>query len=121
VAYVQKFQVAQPTGRYLVRVPSWHGAVAKVSVNGKPCGHLAWQPWECDVTAQIQPGENTVEVVVVGTLRNTLGPHHAGPLSGKAWPHMFRVGPENGPPAGAAYSTLSYGLFEPFSLVQEKE
>ena len=30
----------------------------------------------------------------------------------------FRVGPETGPPPGNAYSTLAYGLFEPFVLKQ---
>ena len=29
---------------------------------------------------------------------------------------MFHQGPETGPPAGAAYDTLGYGLFEPFVL-----
>ena len=55
-------------------------------VNGKPAGHVAYQPWQCDVTKYIQPGENTIEVCVIGTLKNTLGPHHAGTGSGSAWP-----------------------------------
>jgi hypothetical protein len=55
-------------------------------------------------------------VTVVGTLKNTLGPHHAGKISGTAWPAIFHQGPETGPPPGAAYDTLGYGLFEPFVL-----
>ena len=51
-----------------------------------------------------------------GTLKNTLGPHHNGPVVGRAWPHMFRVAPETGPPPGKKYHTLGYGLFEPFVL-----
>ena len=116
VAYTQTFEVAQPAGKYRVAVPNWYGSVAKVLVNGKLCGHLAWQPWECDVTEAIQPGKNTVEVLVIGTLKNTLGPHHAGTGVGSAWPGMFHQGPKHGPPPGAAYHTLSYGLFEPFAL-----
>ncbi|MGQ9573754.1 MAG: glycosyl hydrolase [Thermoguttaceae bacterium] len=118
VAYTQTFQIAQPAGKYRVAVPNWYGSVAKVSVNGKLCGHLAWQPWECDVTEAIQPGNNTVELVVIGTLKNTLGPHHAGTGVGSAWPGMFHQGPQEGPPPGAAYHTVSYGLFEPFMLQQ---
>jgi hypothetical protein len=57
-----------------------------------------------------------VEVVVIGTLKNTLGPHHAGTGVGSAWPGMFHQGPAQGPPPGNAYHTLSYGLFEPFVL-----
>jgi len=116
VAYSQTFEVAQPSGKYRVTVPNWYGSVAKVSVNGKLCGHLAWQPWECDVTEAIRPGKNTVEVLVIGTLKNTLGPHHAGAGVGSAWPAMFHQGPKEGPPPGAAYHTLSYGLYEPFAL-----
>jgi hypothetical protein len=116
VAYSQTFEVAQPSGRYRVAVPSWYGSVAKVVVNGKPCGHLVSQPWQCDVTEAIRPGSNTVELIVIGTLKNTLGPHHAGSTVGSAWPGMFHQGPAEGPPPGNAYHTLSYGLYEPFVL-----
>ncbi len=118
VAYRQSFDVAEPSGRYRVAVPSWYGSVAKVLVNGKLCGHLVSQPWECDVTGCIKPGANAVEVVVIGTLKNTLGPHHAGPLRGSAWPASFHQGPKQGPPPGTAYDTISYGLFAPFALQQ---
>jgi hypothetical protein len=66
----------------------------------------------------IKRGKNTVEVVVIGTLKNTLGPHHAGKGLGSAWPGMFQQGPETGPPAGKDYHTVDYGLFEPFVLKQ---
>ena len=55
-------------------------------------------------------------LIVIGTLKNTLGPHHAGPQVGSAWPAMFQKGPAHGPPPGSAYHTLGYGLFEPFLL-----
>lgn len=29
---------------------------------------------------------------------------------------MFQHGPKNGPPPGKQYSTVGYGLFEPFAL-----
>ena len=116
VVYTETFDVAKPTGRYYVSLPKWHGSVAKVNVNGKPAGHIAWQPWQCDVTEQIKSGRNEIEVVVIGTLKNTLGPHHGNPGVGRAWPSMFRRGPEPGPPPGKQYHTLGYGLFEPFAL-----
>jgi hypothetical protein len=120
VAYGETFEVAQPSGRYRVAVPSWYGSVAKVLVNGTLCGHLVSQPWECEVTGALRPGANRVEVVVIGTLKNTLGPHHAGTGVGSAWPGMFQQGPVHGPPPGSAYHTLGYGLFEPFVLKQTK-
>ncbi len=118
VAYTQTFDIDQPLGRYVVQWNSWLGSVAKVTVNGHLAGYVGWRPYECDVTRWLRPGRNTVSVVVVGTLRNTLGPHHAGPVRGAAWPNMFQRGPETGPPPGAEYHTLDYGLFEPFRLVR---
>jgi hypothetical protein len=116
VEYRQSFQVDEPAGQYQVVVPQWYGSVAKVLVNGQFCGHLVSQPWEVDVTRAVKTGENVVEVVVVGTLKNTLGPHHAGTVVGSAWPGMFQQGASPGPPPGGAYHTLGYGLFEPFTL-----
>jgi len=120
VGYRQEFDVPQPAGRYAVQLPDWLGSVAKVLVNGKPTGYIAWQPWRLDVTGAIRPGRNRVEVVVIGTLRNTLGPHHAGPPSGVVTPHMFNQAPPQGPPPGAAYDTIGYGLFAPFTLRNER-
>jgi hypothetical protein len=116
--YTEKFAVNRKQGQYRVAMPAWYGSVAKVTVNGQPAGHIAYPPWECDVTRQIRPGDNTIEVWVIGTLKNTLGPHHAGPGLGSAWPGMFQQGPEQGPPAGQKYATVGYGLFKPFVLKQ---
>lgn len=115
VAYCQTFTVDQVGGTYKVCVPKWYGSVAKVSVNGKFCGPLVSQPWEVDVTDAMKKGENVVEVIVTGTLKNTLGPHHAGSGVGSAWPGMFQQGPEHQPP-GSSYHTLGYGLFAPMTL-----
>ncbi len=118
VAYRQSFHIDRVDGSYHVCVPQWYGSVAKVLVNGALCGHLVSQPWEVDVTEALKTGENVVEVVVIGTLKNTLGPHHAGTGVGSAWPGMFQQGPPQGPPPGHAYHTLGYGLFAPFELRQ---
>ena len=70
----------------------------------------------------MRPGLNTIEVVVVGTLKNTLGPHHVGPGLGSAWPGMFQQAPAGGAlPPGAAYASVEYGLFEPFAVVEERQ
>jgi hypothetical protein len=118
VCYKQKFNVTKPGGRYVVELDEWYGSVAEVIVKGKSAGHIAYKPWQCDVTDLIKQGMNVVEVVAIGTLKNTLGPHHAGKRLGSAWPGMFGAGPETGPPAGKDYHTVDYGLFEPFALKQ---
>jgi hypothetical protein len=61
-------------------------------------------------------GMNTIEVVVIGTLKNTLGPHHGNPSLGTAWPSMFHRAPNPGPPPGNQYHNVGYGLLKPFEL-----
>jgi hypothetical protein len=116
VGYQQRFKIEQKTGRFVVSVPHWYGSVAKVLVNGDLAGYIAAPPWELDVTDELIRGDNRVEVVVIGTLRNTLGPHHGGHALGSAWPGMFQAGPKPGPPPGDHYSTVGYGMFAPFTL-----
>ena len=116
VAYREHFRVGQKTGRYAVALRGWYGSVAKVSVRGKAVGYIDAPPWECDVTKSIRPGENDVEVTVIGTLKNTLGPHHGNPPLGPARPTNFQHARNPGPPPGDRYSTVPYGLAEPFVL-----
>ena len=116
VAYSQQFDLTQLDGRYRVCLSDWNGSVAKVIVNEQLSGYIYRQPWECDVTEHLKKGRNQITVVVIGTLKNTLGPHHAGKLRGAAWPNMFQKGPDTGPPAGNQYDSIEYGLFAPFEL-----
>jgi len=116
VSYTQNFDIPPLMGQYMVSLSAWYGGVAKVIVNGKPAGYIYHQPWECDVTKLVTAGTNTIEVIVIGTLRNTLGPHHGNPPKGSAWPSMFQSAPEIGPPPGDQYETIGYGLFKAFEL-----
>ncbi len=117
VSYTHKFELRRPRGKYYVRLSEWYGSIARVSVNGRAARQIYRRPWESDVTSLIRPGSNTVEVTVLGTLKNTLGPHHKNPPLGSAWPAMFQKAPDTGPPPGGQYSTVGYGLFEPFELI----
>jgi hypothetical protein len=117
VTYAEPFRIDRPSGEYRVALKRWYGSVAKVSVNGTAAGEIVAAPWQLDVSRLIRPGANRVEVTVVGTLKNTLGPHHGEPALGTAWPAMFQKAPAPGPPPGLQYSTVAYGLFEPFVLL----
>jgi len=117
VSYTETFRIAKPAGEYRVQLKRWYGSVAKVSVNGRAAGEIFSSPWSLDVTGLVRPGANLIEVRVIGTLKNTLGPHHGKPDLGTAWPAMFQKGPSPGPPPGSDYSTVGYGLFEPFVLI----
>ena len=46
------------------------GCAASVSVNGRPAHAVMCPPWAVDVTRDLKPGENTVEVTVYNTLNN---------------------------------------------------
>ncbi len=50
--------------------------LALVRVNGMEAGYFTWQPYECDISSHLQDGKNTVEIELVNSLRNLLGPHH---------------------------------------------
>lgn len=119
MVYRREFEVGDRSGRFRLRLPSWYGAVAKVEVNGREAGWVTAPPWEADVTGLMRRGLNVVEVTVIGTLKNTLGPHHARPGLGSAWPGMFQKGPEGGVPPGEDYATVAYGLFKPMILTRQ--
>jgi hypothetical protein len=120
VSYTQTFDISRPAGNYVVELRQWYGSVAQIKVNGQSAGYVGYKPFRRDVTNLIRTGTNVVEVIVTGTLKNTLGPHHAGSQLGSAWPDMFQNAPENGPPPGNNYHTIDYGLLEPFVLKQIK-
>ncbi|MEN6333095.1 MAG: glycosyl hydrolase [Phycisphaerales bacterium] len=118
VSYSRKYDIRDRKAQYTVGLDKWYGSVAEVLVNGKSAGHIISRQGACDVTKSLKSGTNTIEVRVIGTLKNTLGPHHNGTGLGSAWPGSFQRGPESGPPAGDQYHTVDYGLFAPFVLRQ---
>ncbi len=124
VAYTQTFRVKDASaGVWKVRLPEmrrgWWGSVAKVAVNGKEAGCVAWAPCEADVTGLLADGENEVTVTLYGTPKNLYGPHHVGRHRGSAWPGSFHQAPAE-LPEGTWYDMIPTGIFEPFVLVQEK-
>ncbi|MGL6227349.1 MAG: glycosyl hydrolase [Thermoguttaceae bacterium] len=125
VSYCETFDVENPvSGDYFVKLPAspngWYGATAKVVVNGKEAGYVLSSPWKVNITPYVQPGKNTVDVQVIGTPKNLLGPHHIGRARGSAWPNAFWQSPKTRGP-GSAYDTIGYGLFQPFVLVKESK
>jgi len=63
-------------GRVILEVQNLRAAIAHVRVNGQQTGTVAWPPHRVDITVGLRPGENVIEIELVGTLRNLLGPHH---------------------------------------------
>ncbi len=127
VEYSRSFDIEKTDGKYSysIKLPDspngWYGATARIFVNGcnadSDAGFVVSSPWTVDVTKFVKPGKNDVSVQIYGTPKNLLGPHHAGRLRGSAWPNAFQRGPDK-QPAGNAYDTIGYGLFEPFELIR---
>jgi hypothetical protein len=63
-------------GRAVLEIHNLRAALANVRVNGQAAGTIAWPPHRVEITSGLHAGENVVEIELVGTLRNLLGPHH---------------------------------------------
>lgn len=113
VAYEATLQY-DGTGQVFLEMPSWHGVVARVDVNGTLVGHC-FGPLDRVALTGLNPGANTVTVVVYGSLRNTLGPHLGNDTVGVTGPGSWESAPRQGPPPGADYFGMDYGLDAPFS------
>ena len=68
----------------------------------------------------VEEGENEISVIVYGTLKNLLGPHHIGAVRGSAWPSGFEAAPEH-LPGGEDYDYIGYGLFSDFVLIESQD
>jgi len=123
VSYEKEFHIlsSEESGeRFFVRLGEFSGSVAEILVNGTSAGYVAFNPLELEITDKLQQGANRIGVVVYGTLKNTLGPHHNNPTLGTAWPSHFQRGAEGGYPPGSEYSLVDYGLLEDFSVILRK-
>lgn len=67
---------ALPGGRAYLEFQKVDAIVLDIRVNGKAVDPLLWEPWEREITGLLKAGQNRVEVKLVNSLRNLLGPHH---------------------------------------------
>jgi hypothetical protein len=115
VNYVKEVQLTTRPKQLMVRLGKWNGTVAVVSVNGRPAGIIAYDPFELDISKYVVLGKNNIEITVIGSLKNLLGPHHNSPKPGLASPWHWRN--IKAYPAGKDYDIYDYGLLEDFQLV----
>jgi hypothetical protein len=116
VSYVKEFSVEKTGSRFELELGEWKGTVAAVKVNGKPAGIVFSEPNTLEVTKYLKKGTNRVEVEVVGSLKNLLGPHHNRPRPGMVGPgHWWNI---KAYPPGEAYDVYDYGLMNDFQLLQ---
>ena len=119
VAYQKTFQIQPDASKYFVKIGKWFGTVVVVRVNDQEAGIIGWPPYRLDISEQVIAGENQIEVVVYGSLKNVLGPHHNVNRRGIVTPWSFKYAPEK-QPAGKDYDLDAYGLFEDFQVITKK-
>ncbi len=101
-------------GRFSIQLPRWFGTVAAVNINGKEVGIIERNPYS--LTTELDQGENVIEIIVIGSLKNTLGPHHVMYPNGVGGrPANFIKAPDR-QPDGKSYSLIDYGLMEDFKI-----
>jgi hypothetical protein len=115
ISYSKEFNIENTDGTWEVALGNWNGTVAEVRVNGQSATAIAFPPYHSDITGLLKRGANKIEVTVIGSLRNLLGPHHNNPKPGFVSPWIWRN--VKSYPSGKDYQILDYGLFEEFALL----
>lgn len=87
-----------------IELPGFEGACGKVSSEGHGPRMVAWQPYEAEITEDLQ-GADTILVEIVLTRRNTFGPLHLVPKQSGAY------GPDHWITGGKQWSD-EYQLWE---------
>jgi hypothetical protein len=64
--------VRAATGSHVVLSLGRVEAVARVRINGRPCGVVWTDPWSVDVTPAVRPGRNDVQIEVANLWPNAL-------------------------------------------------
>lgn len=113
VTYAREFDVLRTAPSYQVALGAWSGTVCEVLVNGESAGIVYAEPYTIDVTRQIKPGRNRIEVKVVGSNYNLMGPLHTAHF-GRVTPAFWRNIKVY--PSGSDYVQQDYGLMDDFTL-----
>lgn len=114
VFYKKNYNLDNTNRNYRVYIDKWEGTVCEVVVNNKSAGIIFSEPYELDVTDFILKGKNSMEIKVIGSNKNLLGPFHNNPPMGVVSPRNFRNVQKY--PAGNEYHQLDYGLMGDFIL-----
>jgi hypothetical protein len=73
--------------KYFISLSLFEAIVVKVKINGEEFAPIMYSPWETEISEALKEGENTIQITLINSLRNLLGPHH------HAWGELTGVGP----------------------------
>ncbi|NML37699.1 hypothetical protein HHL17_10890 [Chitinophaga sp. G-6-1-13] len=114
IAYTKSFTVTDPGKSYAVALGKWQGTVAAVKVNDVFAGIITSEPNRLDIGQFIKKGNNKVEVTVIGSLKNLLGPFYNKPVPGLVDPgKWYNIKTQ---PSGSDYDLYDYGLAEDYEI-----
>lgn len=115
MSYTKDYTIEDTSKPYAVQLNAWKGTVAEVYVNGEKVGIIISNPYRLDITSYLKQGTNQIEVRVVGSHKNLLGPHYNNPAPGLASPwHWKNI---KGQIPGSEYQMQDYGLMQDFDVV----
>ena len=114
VAYSKDYVIEDSSAYHTLQLTKWKGTLVEVWVNDAKVGIIACKPYRFDLSPHVREGSNKIEVRVIGSLKNLLGPHYnlsqgiAGP---GYWDgvHLHK--------AGSDYNLIDYGLMEDFTVI----
>ncbi|HOK05245.1 MAG TPA: glycosyl hydrolase [Victivallales bacterium] len=116
ISYQTEFEIDEflKNEKIYLKIPDWKGSLLKIYVNGKITGKIAWPPFELEITNFLNKGSNTINIEIVSTRRNLLGPLH-NTIKYPRWtgPWDFRKGET----WTDEYVRLPYGLFSKPQIV----
>ena len=59
-----------------ISLKDFYGTAAEIVLNGKKMGTISRSPYKLDISQNLCPGKNILEIILYGSNRNLLGPHH---------------------------------------------
>lgn len=111
------------SGKIFLEIEQLNSTLAKIKVNNKEAGTLAWKPYRIDITDLVWEGENKIEICLTNSLRNLLGAFHYVPVPvSNPWPYEFSGRAYDGPDwlekraQGIAKSWSDDYFFRPFGI-----
>ena len=117
VIYSLKFEYSKKDAdRIFLTFEKLDAIATDIKVNGKDTEPIVWKPWELDISKLMKEGENLLEIKLVNSLRNLLGPHHqkeANPIAIN--PASFSEELQD------KYNFVPFGLTRPVKLVRKQK
>jgi hypothetical protein len=106
VRYRAHFTLERAAAGLRIELPPYAGSALGVRLDEQDAGWILWPPYRLDTTTRVTAGEHTLDVEVLGHLKNMMGPPFNEGLPG---PWSWANCPPS-PPPGSRYRFYPCGL-----------